>query len=126
MAKTYPLRFLARAGARTDEEDSPISSGRFCLTNYPFLYTFNPSQKFLSLKVYTGHYVVYEDIDEYSRGVTVTLGGVNTKTKTATDNFCDFEFKGLPDNTAYTVKIEAAAYRPQKSMRKLNGMSPWE
>jgi hypothetical protein len=60
--------------------------------------------------------MVYRDTDECVKGVTVTLSGANTKTKTTTDNFYDFEFEGLPDNTEYTVKIEAAAYRIQESL----------
>ena len=58
--------------------------------------------------------MVYGDTDECAGGVTVTLNGTNTKTKTTTDNFGDFEFKGLPGNAEYTVKIEAAAYRIPK------------
>jgi hypothetical protein len=53
----------------------------------------------------------YGDTDECAGGVTVTLNGANTKTKTTTDNFCDFEFEGLSDNTEYTVKIEGVAHR---------------
>jgi hypothetical protein len=52
---------------------------------------------------------VYGDTDERARGVIATLSGANTKTKTTTDNFCDFEFEGLPDHTEYAVKIEVAA-----------------
>jgi len=57
--------------------------------------------------------VVFGDKDECAEGVTVTLsGGGETKT-VKTDNFGDFEFEGLPEDTAYTVKVEYADYKPQ-------------
>jgi Fe-S-cluster-containing dehydrogenase component len=60
--------------------------------------------------------VVYGDKDEYAKGVTVTLadaGGAAVATA-ITDGFGDFEFEGLPANTAYKVKIAVPGYARQE------------
>jgi Fe-S-cluster-containing dehydrogenase component len=70
--------------------------------------------------------VVFGDKDECAKGVTVTLEGADgTPVATATtDGFGDFEFEGLPANTAYAVKIAAPGYAPAdipvKTSRSIN------
>ncbi len=54
--------------------------------------------------------VVYGDKDECAKGVSVTLEGADGSAVTVTDGFGDFEFEGLPVNTAYKVKIAAPGY----------------
>jgi Fe-S-cluster-containing dehydrogenase component len=54
--------------------------------------------------------VAYGDKDECAKGVTVELVGEAGTVKTLTDAFGDFEFEGLPDGKAYTVKIAAPGY----------------
>jgi Fe-S-cluster-containing dehydrogenase component len=55
--------------------------------------------------------VVYGDIDECATGITVSLSGDGEVRKVKTNGFGDFEFEGLPDNTAYTVKVEVPGYK---------------
>jgi Fe-S-cluster-containing dehydrogenase component len=55
--------------------------------------------------------VVYGDIDECATGVTVNLVGKEDSRQTSTNGFGDFEFEGLADNAAYTLKIEAPGYK---------------
>ena len=55
--------------------------------------------------------VIYGDVDEVAKDITVTLEG-NGASKTAkTNGFGDFEFEGLADNVAYTVKVEVPGYQ---------------
>jgi Fe-S-cluster-containing dehydrogenase component len=54
--------------------------------------------------------VIYGDVDECAVGTKVTLIGNGDTKETKTNDFGDFEFEGLPDNTAYTVKIDASGY----------------
>jgi Fe-S-cluster-containing dehydrogenase component len=58
--------------------------------------------------------VVFGDKDECAKGVTVTLEGDGKTVATTTDGFGDFEFEGLPENTAFTVKIAAPGYAPKE------------
>ena len=55
--------------------------------------------------------VVYGDTDECAGGIAVTLTGNGGEMTTETNNFGDFEFEGLEENTEYTVKIEAEGYQ---------------
>ena len=55
--------------------------------------------------------VIYGDIDECAKGVTVKLVGKGSKAEAQTNGFGDFEFEGLADNSEYTVKVEAAGYK---------------
>ena len=54
--------------------------------------------------------VVYGDVDECAGNVKVTLSGNGKDKTTQTNEFGDFEFGGLPDNTDYMVKVEAKNY----------------
>jgi Fe-S-cluster-containing dehydrogenase component len=58
--------------------------------------------------------VVFGDIDECAEGIVVDLEGDGQSRTTKTDNYGEFEFEGLPENTRYTVNIKAAGYKPQK------------
>ena len=62
--------------------------------------------------------VIYGDIDECAGGLTVSLSGNGQTRTTETNNFGDFEFEGLPDNTDYSVKIEAAGYKSKNVKAK--------
>jgi hypothetical protein len=57
-AQSVPYLCYFRAGARTDEEDSPISCGRFFLTYYSLFHIFNSpkasSYHFLTSQEFTG------------------------------------------------------------------------
>jgi Fe-S-cluster-containing dehydrogenase component len=55
--------------------------------------------------------VILGDKDEVAVGAEVTLSGSDRSQKTKTNGFGDFEFEGLAENTAYTVKIEAKGYK---------------
>jgi Fe-S-cluster-containing dehydrogenase component len=55
--------------------------------------------------------VIYGDIDEVASGISVTLSQDGESQQVKTNGFGDFEFEGLGDNKAYTVKIEAAGYK---------------
>ena len=55
--------------------------------------------------------VIYGDIDECASGLKVTLSGNGETREARTNGFGDFEFEGLAENTAYTVKLDASGYR---------------
>jgi Fe-S-cluster-containing dehydrogenase component len=68
--------------------------------------------KYLNLpKKFVAGTVIYGDIDECAVGVQVSLSGVGETRLTKTDDFGDFEFEGLADNTDYSVKIEVSGYK---------------
>jgi Fe-S-cluster-containing dehydrogenase component len=58
--------------------------------------------------------VVCKDTDECCKGakVTLTCDECGTARTTETDFLGDFEFRGLPTNQPFTVKIEADGYKP--------------
>jgi Fe-S-cluster-containing dehydrogenase component len=58
--------------------------------------------------------VVFGDTDECAEGVSVVLEGDGKVLTGKTDNYGEFEFEGLPENTRYTVNIEATGYKSQK------------
>ena len=58
--------------------------------------------------------VAYGDTDECAGGVKVTITDNGKAQTTTTNNFGDFEFEGLSDNTEYTVEIEAKGYKTQE------------
>ncbi len=62
--------------------------------------------------------VAYGDTDECAGDVAIILSGPGANAKTTTDNFGDFEFEGLPDNTAFAVQIEAKGYRVRRLRAK--------
>ena len=69
--------------------------------------------------------VVYGDKDELATGVDVILeSDGHSVAATKTDDFGDFEFEGLPANTAYTVKVMAPGYATRevsvKTSRSVN------
>src|SRR5512136_708146 len=55
--------------------------------------------------------VIYGDIDEVASGLKVTLSGNGETREALTNGFGDFEFEGLAENAAYTLKLEAAGYK---------------
>jgi Fe-S-cluster-containing dehydrogenase component len=62
--------------------------------------------------------VIYGDIDEVARGITVKLSSRGDSRQAKTNGFGDFEFEGLADNTEYTVKIEAEGYKAKSVKAK--------
>ncbi len=62
--------------------------------------------------------VIYGDIDECAKDVTVTLSGNGETRQAKTNGFGDFEFEGLADNKAYTVKVEAPGYKAKSVKAK--------
>ena len=75
--------------------------------------------RYISLpKKFVAGTVIYGDIDECAGGLTVSLSGNGQTRTTETNNFGDFEFEGLPDNTDYSVKIEAAGYKSKSVKAK--------
>ena len=55
--------------------------------------------------------IIYGDIDEVAKDVTVTLEQDGTTLTTKTNGFGDFEFDRLPENAVYTVKVAAPGYQ---------------
>lgn len=55
--------------------------------------------------------VIYGDIDEVAKDITVTLAGNGATLTTKTNGFGDFEFDGLTDATAYSVTVAAPGYK---------------
>ena len=75
--------------------------------------------KYIGLpKKFVAGTVIYGDVDECAVGLTVALSGNNETRESRTNDFGDFEFEGLPDNTDYTVKIEAAGYNAKSVKAK--------
>jgi Fe-S-cluster-containing dehydrogenase component len=62
--------------------------------------------------------VILGDVDEVAVGARVTLTGDGKEQSTKTNGFGDFEFEGLGDNIAYTVKVEASGYKPKSAKTK--------
>jgi NAD-dependent dihydropyrimidine dehydrogenase PreA subunit len=56
--------------------------------------------------------VVFGDTDGCGEGASATLTGDGKTITVKADNYGDFEFEGLADNTEFMVKIEAAGYQP--------------
>lgn len=96
-----------------DDPDSEVSklvaSGGFAPYEPEFKMEDKVLYKGLPGKFIAGN-VVFGDIDEAGAGVKVTLTGPDGEKTMETDGFGDFEFEGLPDNTAFTVKIQASGY----------------
>jgi Fe-S-cluster-containing dehydrogenase component len=68
--------------------------------------------KYISLpKKFVAGTVILGDVDECAVGVQVSLSGEGETRLTKTDDFGDFEFEGLADNTDYSVKIEVPDYK---------------
>ncbi len=56
--------------------------------------------KYIGLpKKFVAGTVIYGDIDECAKGLTVTLSGNGETREAKTNDFGDFEFEGLADNT---------------------------
>ncbi len=55
--------------------------------------------------------VIYGDIDEVAKDVVVVLSSNGTTQTTKTNGFGDFQFDGLADHTAYTVKVAVPGYQ---------------
>jgi ferredoxin len=55
--------------------------------------------------------VIFGDTDECAVSLKVSLSGNGKTIESKTNDFGDFEFEGLADNTEYTLKIEAAGYK---------------
>ena len=58
--------------------------------------------------------IFFGNTDECAMDATVTLQGNGEIKTTQADNYGDFEFEDLPDNTNYKVKIESPGYKPQE------------
>lgn len=54
--------------------------------------------------------VILGDKDECAEGAVVSLGGTKTL---KTNNYGDFEFEGLPEETIYEVKVDYVGYKSQ-------------
>ncbi len=77
------------------------------LGTQPVVYYIGLPKKFVAGSIALG------DKNECAENVSVTLIGKNIKRTTKTDNYGDFEFEDLPDNKAYTVKIQYPGYAPK-------------
>lgn len=55
--------------------------------------------------------VIYGDIDEVAKEVTVTIQGDGATLTTKTNGFGDFEFEGLEANTKYVITVQAPGYQ---------------
>ena len=58
--------------------------------------------------------VVYGDSDQCAEGAKVTLEGPGVSRTAVADNYGDFEFEGLPADTTFMLRIEAAGYESQE------------
>ena len=62
--------------------------------------------------------VIYGDIDEVAKDVTVTLEGEGTALTTKTNDFGDFEFDRLAENAVYFVRVAAPGYQAASCQTK--------
>jgi Fe-S-cluster-containing dehydrogenase component len=68
--------------------------------------------------------VVFGDWDECAEGVTVALTRDGKTVTTQTDAFGDFEFEGLPANSACTIEISVTGYENwQREVRTTTSLS---
>jgi Fe-S-cluster-containing dehydrogenase component len=82
-------------------------------------YNMHEKVRYISLpRKFIAGTVIYGDIDEVASGVTAKLLADGIVKETKTNGFGDFEFEGLPDNTTYTLKIEADGYKPKSIKTK--------
>jgi Fe-S-cluster-containing dehydrogenase component len=63
-------------------------------------------------KFIAGEVILGDNMGECAENVSVVLKGNNTEIDIATDNYGDFEFKGLEADKNYTVKIQHSGYKP--------------
>jgi Fe-S-cluster-containing dehydrogenase component len=97
-----------------DDPNSAISklaaSGDF----KPLNGEYNMGEKVLYRKIpkkFVAGTVIYGDIDEVAKDIEVVLDGPDSIQTTVTNGFGDFEFEDLPENTNFTVKIQAPGYK---------------
>jgi Fe-S-cluster-containing dehydrogenase component len=62
-------------------------------------------------KTFIAGTVILGDVDEVAKGAVVKLEGKGSSAEAVTNGFGDFEFEGLPANSDYSLKIEAAGYK---------------
>jgi Fe-S-cluster-containing dehydrogenase component len=73
-----------------------------------------PRVKYLAIpKRFVAGAVLLKDRDECAENAKVTLTGRKKKQTVKTNNFGDFEFEGLGEGEAFTVKVEYPGYAPQ-------------
>jgi Fe-S-cluster-containing dehydrogenase component len=73
-----------------------------------------PRVKYLAIpKRFVAGAVLLKDRDECAENAKVTLTGRKKKQTVKTNNFGDFEFEGLAEGEAFTVKVEYPGYAPQ-------------
>lgn len=80
-------------------------------------YGLTPNVKYIGIpkKFVAGEVVFRDKQDECAAGVKVTLSSKGSADKVAkTDNYGDFEFKGLDADKDYTVSIEHSGYSAKK------------
>jgi Fe-S-cluster-containing dehydrogenase component len=73
-----------------------------------------PRVKYLAIpKRFVAGAVLLKDRDECAENAKVALTGRKKKQTVKTNNFGDFEFEGLGEGEAFTVKVEYPGYAPQ-------------
>ena len=78
-------------------------------------YGLNDSVKYIGVpKRFVAGTVVFGDIEECGENAEVTLVGDGLRKTVKADNYGDFEFEGLPEDTEYSVKVECQGYAPQE------------
>ncbi len=84
-------------------------------------YGLSEKVRYLGLpKSFVAGAVVFGDTDECAVGVNITLEGPDGKTTAATDAYGDFEFEGLPADTAFTVTLSSPGYQEKAIGVKTN------
>jgi Fe-S-cluster-containing dehydrogenase component len=84
-------------------------------------YKLKESVRYIGLaKRFVAGSVVFGDIDQCAEGVAVSLEAEGEKKTLKTNNFGDFEFEDLPENTTYKVRVQAAGYKDQEFEVKTN------
>jgi len=80
---------------------------------YPEL-ELKPRVKYLAIpKRFVAGAALLKDRDECAENAKVTLTGRKKKQTVKANNFGDFEFEGLGEGEAFTVKVEYPGYAPQ-------------
>jgi Fe-S-cluster-containing dehydrogenase component len=98
-----------------DDPDSPVSKVWDQAEPMHPEYAMGDRVRYIGLPMnFIAGAVVFGDIDECAKGVTVTLEGNGQTVTMVTDAFGDFEFEGLPATTDYTVTVAAPGYASQQ------------
>jgi Fe-S-cluster-containing dehydrogenase component len=98
-----------------DDPNSAVSKAMKAAEAMHPEYKLGDKVKFVGLPMsFVAGAVVLGDTDECAAGASVTLEGAGRKETVSTDSFGDFEFEGLPGETAFKVTVSSPGYETRE------------